>query len=95
MVHPRHHCRQPQNRHTDRRGRARAHESNTWAVLSGAAARERGIKAMDGVDEYLYTDFGLMLNAPCYTKPDDGIGFVTRVYPGLKENGAIFSHPNP
>lgn len=59
------------------------------------AARERGIKAMDSVDEYLYTDFGLMLNAPCYTKPDDGIGFVTRVYPGLKENGAIFSHPNP
>ena len=70
-------------------------ESNTWAVLSGAAARERGIKAMDSVDDYLYTDFGLMLNAPCYTKPDDGIGFVTRVYPGLKENGAIFSHPNP
>lgn len=64
-------------------------------MLSGAAARERGIKAMDSVDEYLYTDFGLMLNAPCYTKPDDGIGFVTRVYPGLKENGAIFSHPNP
>ncbi len=59
------------------------------------AARERGIKAMDSVDEYLYTDFGLMLNAPCYTKPDDGIGFVTRAYPGLKENGAIFSHPNP
>lgn len=50
---------------------------------------------MDSVDEYLYTDFGLMLNAPCYTKPDDGIGFVTRVYPGLKENGAIFSHQNP
>ena len=36
-----------------------------------------------------------MLNAPCYTRPDDGIGFVTRVYPGLKENGAVFSHPNP
>ena len=36
-----------------------------------------------------------MLNAPPYTKPDDGIVFVTRVYPGLKENGAIFSHPNP
>lgn len=79
---------------TDEEGRVHM-ESNTWAVLSGAAARERGIKAMDSVDEYLYTDFGLMLNAPCYTKPDDGIGFVTRVYPGLKENGAIFSHPNP
>lgn len=70
-------------------------ESNTWAVLSGVASHERGISAMDSVDEYLFTEYGLMLNAPCYTKPDDGIGFVTRVYPGLKENGAIFSHPNP
>jgi len=70
-------------------------ESNTWAVISGAASRERGLSAMDSVDEYLFTEYGLMLNAPCYTKPDDGIGFVTRVYPGLKENGAIFSHPNP
>ena len=36
-----------------------------------------------------------MLNAPSYTVPDDDIGFVTRVYPGVKENGSIFSHPNP
>ena len=79
---------------TDAEGRVHM-ESNTWAVISGAAERERGLSAMDSVDEYLYTDYGLMLNAPCYTKPDDGIGFVTRVYPGLKENGAIFSHPNP
>lgn len=70
-------------------------ESNTWAVVSGAASREHGLAAMDSVNEYLYTPYGLMLNAPCYTKPDDGIGFVTRVYPGLKENGSIFSHPNP
>lgn len=70
-------------------------ESNTWAVLSGAANMEKAIKAMDSVYEYLYTPYGLRLNAPSYTKPDDSIGFVTRVYPGLKENGAIFSHPNP
>ena len=70
-------------------------ESNTWAVLCGAASPERGKSAMDSVDEYLYTPYGLMLNAPCYTKPDEGIGFVTRVYPGLKENGSVFSHPNP
>lgn len=70
-------------------------ESNAWAVLSGAAPREKGILAMDSVDEYLYTPYGLLLNAPSYTKPDDEIGFVTRVYPGLKENGAVFSHPNP
>lgn len=70
-------------------------ESNTWAVLSGAASEEKGTMAMDSVDEYLYTPYGLLLNAPSYTKPDDDIGFVTRVYPGLKENGAVFSHPNP
>lgn len=70
-------------------------ESNTWAVLSGAAPKEKAIRAMDSVDQYLYTRYGLLLNAPSYTKPDDDIGFVTRVYPGLKENGAVFSHPNP
>lgn len=70
-------------------------ESNTWAVLSGCASRERGLAAMDSVYEYLSTPWGLMLNAPAYSKPDDEIGFVTRVYKGLKENGAIFSHPNP
>lgn len=70
-------------------------ESNTWAVLSGAADPEQGKFAMDAVDEYLYTPYGLMLNAPCFTVPDDDIGFVTRVYPGLKENGSVFSHPNP
>lgn len=81
---------------TDRDTEGKVHmESNTWAVLSGAASPERGRLAMDSVDEYLYTPWGLMLNAPAYSKPDDEIGFVTRVYKGLKENGSIFSHPNP
>ena len=50
---------------------------------------------MDAVDAWLYTPYGLMLNAPSFTVRDDGVGFVTRVYPGIKENGAVFSHPNP
>ncbi len=70
-------------------------ESNTWAVVSGAVSEERGRKAMDSVDEYLYSDYGLHLNAPSFATPNDDIGFVTRVYQGVKENGAIFSHPNP
>ena len=80
--------------HTDAEGRVHL-ESNVWAVLSGAAQGERAVKAMDSIDQYLYTEYGLKLNAPSYTKPDDAIGFITRVYPGIKENGAIFSHPNP
>ncbi len=78
----------------DKEGRVHL-ESNAWAVLSGAADEEKGRKAMDSVREYLFTPYGIKLNAPAYTVPDDDIGFVTRVYPGLKENGAIFSHPNP
>ena len=80
--------------HSDTEGKVHM-ESNTWAVLSGVAGQEHGESAMDSVDEYLYTPYGLLLNAPSFTKIDDDIGFVTRVYPGLKENGAIFSHPNP
>jgi N,N'-diacetylchitobiose phosphorylase len=78
----------------DREGKVHM-ESNTWAVLSGVAQGERARKAMDAVDKYLFTEYGLRLNAPSYTEPDDAIGFVTRVYPGIKENGSIFSHPNP
>ncbi len=81
---------------TDKDAEGKVHmESNTWAVLSGAAGQARGEGAMDAVNQYLYTPYGLMLNAPAYAKPDDDIGFVTRVYKGLKENGSIFSHPNP
>lgn len=70
-------------------------ESNTLAVLSGMAAQDRGEKAMDAVDEHLFCEYGLHLNAPSFSTPNDDIGFVTRVYQGVKENGAIFSHPNP
>ncbi len=70
-------------------------ESNTWAVVSGAASRDQGLSCMDAVDEWLYTPYGLMLNAPSFVTLDDSVGFVTRVYPGVKENGAVFSHPNP
>ena len=78
----------------DKEGRIHL-ESNAWAVLSGLASKDRGSKAMNSVDHYLYTPYGIMLNGPSYTVPDEDIGFVTRVYPGLKENGAVFSHPNP
>lgn len=80
--------------HEDKEGKVHL-ESNAWAVLSGVASYERGIKCMDSVDKWLYTKYGLMLNAPSYTVPDDSIGFITRVYCGVKENGSIFSHPNP
>ncbi|MCF0127944.1 MAG: N,N'-diacetylchitobiose phosphorylase [Pseudobutyrivibrio sp.] len=80
--------------HEDKEGRVHL-ESNAWAILSGAAEEDKAQKALESIDKYLYTDWGLMLNYPSYTVSDDDVGFVTRVYPGLKENGSIFSHPNP
>lgn len=69
-------------------------EHMPWAVISGAAPAERGASAMDAVRSHLASAYGTHLCWPSYTEVDDTIGYVTRVYPGVKENGAIFSHPN-
>ena len=50
---------------------------------------------MDAVDRHLYSPYGIHLLWPAFSKPNDDIGFVARVYKGIKENAAIFSHPNP
>ena len=70
-------------------------ESNTWAVVSDTAFPKRALSAMDAVDKYLYSPYGIHLLWPAFSKPNDDIGFVGRVYKGIKENAAIFSHPNP
>jgi N,N'-diacetylchitobiose phosphorylase len=70
-------------------------ESNTWAVVSDAASPDRARLCMDAVDKYLYSPYGIHLLWPAFSKPNDDIGFVGRVYKGIKENAAIFSHPNP
>ncbi|MDR2929570.1 MAG: hypothetical protein LBV06_01475 [Propionibacteriaceae bacterium] len=69
-------------------------EHMPWAVIAGVADRGHGLSSMDAVDEYLASEYGTHLCWPSYTTVDDTIGYVTRVYPGVKENGAIFSHPN-
>jgi N,N'-diacetylchitobiose phosphorylase len=70
-------------------------ESNSWAVLSEAVSHERSLSCMDAVDRYLFSPYGIHLLWPAYSYPDDDIGYVTRVYKGIKENASIFSHPNP
>ncbi len=70
-------------------------ESNSLAVLSDVACGDRATKCMDAVYEHLHSRYGIHLVWPTFTRPDDDIGYVTRVYRGIKENGAIFCHPNP
>ncbi len=69
--------------------------AQSWAVYSGVVSEQRGKMCMDAVNEHLYSKYGIHLLWPAYSKPNDDIGYVTRVYKGLKENAAIFSHPNP
>jgi len=69
--------------------------AQSWAVYSEVASDQRAKKCMDAVDEHLYSKYGLHLVLPAYSKPDDDIGYITRVYKGIKENASIFSHPNP
>jgi N,N'-diacetylchitobiose phosphorylase len=69
--------------------------SQSWAVYSGVASDERAEKCMDAVDKNLYSQYGIHLVLPAYSKPNDDIGYITRVYKGIKENASIFSHPNP
>jgi len=65
-----------------------------WAVISGVADHQRATSSMDAVNQHLASPYGTHLCWPAYTQVDDTIGYVTRVYPGVKENGAIFCHPN-
>ncbi len=50
---------------------------------------------MDAVHKHLASDYGIHLVWPTFSTPNDDIGYLTRVYRGIKENGAIFCHPNP
>jgi N,N'-diacetylchitobiose phosphorylase len=70
-------------------------ESNSLAVLSDAAPREHALSCMDAVDKHLYSKYGIHLLWPAFSQPNDDIGYLTRVYKGIKENAAIFCHPNP
>lgn len=73
--------------HTDDEGRVHL-ESNVWAVLSGAAQGQRAVKAMDAIDEYLYTDYGLRLNAPSY-QADSRFRYVVLCFSEDPENMSI------
>ncbi len=66
--------------------------TQTWAVISGIGSKERLEKAMDAVDEYLETPYGLSLVMPAYDGLDENIGVSSAFARGMKENGAVFSH---
>jgi len=64
----------------------------SWAVLSGHAGRERAAAAMQSVRERLASEHGLTICDPPYVNTDYNVMRAALFNPGMKENGAIFTH---
>lgn len=52
-------------------------------------------KALDSVERYLDTRYGIMLQQPAYTRYYVNLGEISSYPPGYKENAGIFCHNNP
>lgn len=66
--------------------------SQTWAVISGLAPKDRADKCLASVKKYLARPNGIQICWPSYTEVEDNVGLISRCVPGKKENGAIFNH---
>lgn len=63
-----------------------------WAVLSGVSSSGREITAMNSVEKYLSDPLGTKICTPAYSEFNSGIGYITRKYPGIHENGGVYLH---
>jgi len=66
--------------------------TQSWAVLSGAASPEQAETSLRKVNERLATAYGLALCDPPFTETDFNIVRAALMNPGTKENGGIFVH---
>ena len=65
-----------------------------WAVLSGAAPRERCVQAMDAVErELIDHERGMVrLLAPPFDRTPHDPGYIKGYLPGVRENGGQYTH---
>lgn len=66
--------------------------SQSWAIISGVAPKDRADKVIESVTKYLLKENGVQKVWPAYRKVEEDVGLVSRCVPGKKENGAIFNH---
>ncbi len=71
-------------------------EPQGFCVLAGVGIKE-GLaqKAMDSVEKWLETKYGVMILQPAYKDYHLNLGEVSSYPPGYKENAGIFCHNNP
>jgi cellobiose phosphorylase len=68
--------------------------TQSWAVYSGYASRERAVQCMDTVKQHLDSDLGIKLIDPPVTTFPDSRDPLTHYNKGTGENAAIFCHAN-
>ena len=68
--------------------------AQSWSVLSGAGAPERREQAMQAFEEYLVREDArlLMLLTPPFDKTSHDPGYIKGYLPGVRENGAQYTH---
>ncbi len=71
-------------------------EPQGMCVMAGIG-KENGFakKALDSVEKYLDTDYGIVLQQPPYSKYYLNLGEISTYPEGYKENAGIFCHNNP
>jgi cellobiose phosphorylase len=69
-------------------------ETQSWALISGAADADRAERLIASCDEILDTPVGYLLLAPSYKREDASIGRISSLEPGICENGTVYSHLN-
>ena len=70
-------------------------EPQGFAVMS-EIGKDSGadIKTLNSIDKYLNTEYGLVLNNPCFSKYYIQYGEISTYPGGYKENAGIFTHNN-
>jgi cellobiose phosphorylase len=71
-------------------------EPQGMCVMAGIGeANGKALQALESANEYLDTDYGMVLLYPAYQTYDISLGEISSYPPGYKENGGIFCHNNP
>lgn len=66
--------------------------SNTWAVFTGIADKDRTKLVMESIKKHLDTPLGPALMHPPYVNDGDEVGRIARLEPGTFENGSVYKH---
>src|SRR5260370_29447822 len=68
--------------------------AQSWAVISGAAERERAVRAMSAVDSQLVSrsDGLVKLFTPAFDRTRHDPGYIKAYPPGIRENGGQYTH---